>query len=347
MAEAARARGLDPVVRPLPDGGEGTAEALADLWQMPVRAVAIDDPLGRLHTAPLPIGVVDGKRTAVVESAAAIGLPLLSHQERDPWHASSRGVGQLIRGALDAGAARILVALGGTATVDGGAGLLYELGVRFFDPQGLPLSPRPRELLQLDRVDAAGLDPRLTTVEIQGLSDVESPLLGPAGARMYMRQKGVQQSDEAQFEQLLAKLHPAFAHNKAAGAAGGLGAAVLALGGRIVAGAEFVMAAQNLDALVRTADVVVGGEGTLDAQTAQGKSLARLAQACRAAGVPLIALVGGVEASLDGVIAVPIVPGPCTTADALRAAERNVRDAMARVLDLLAVGRALERNRSI
>jgi glycerate 2-kinase len=253
---------------PLADGGEGTADALHGALGGEWLTASVSDPLGRQVEARFVV-LPDGR--AVVEAAEAIGLWRLSADELDPLSASSRGLGELIRAALDAGAARLLVGLGGTATVDGGAGLrevLHEL-------------PVP--------VDVA--------------CDVRNPLLGERGAaRAFAPQKGASTTEVEELERRLAgmeELAP-YAELPGAGAAGGLGAALAALGARLVGGADLVLEAVRFRERIRAADLVVTGEGVVDASSSEGKVTGAVVACCRAEGVGVAVFGGRVEVQLDG-----------------------------------------------
>jgi glycerate kinase len=274
-----------------------------------------------------------------------VGLALVRPADRDPLRASTSGVGRLVREALDAGAREIFVALGGTGTVDGGAGMMAALGVRFLGEDGGELPPVPQALEALSRVDTSTLAPALAGARLVGLVDVDVPLLGPAGARMFMRQKGA--SDEAmdRLEAVLARLHPLeIARMPGAGAAGGLGAAILRLGGTLVPGSRFVLDALHLEERVAAADLVFSGEGRIDEQTVHGKALSAVAQACKRHGKPLVAFCGQARGHLTelreaGVSEVVEITPPGQGMDeALARGDENLRAACGRVLDAVASG---------
>jgi glycerate 2-kinase len=254
---------------PVADGGDGTADVLAAALGGEWRTARARDPLGRLVEARWVL-LPDG--TAVVEAAEAIGLRLLSPDERDPLRASSAGLGDLVAAAFAARPKALLVGLGGSATVDGGAGLREVLG-------SLPVPTRVA-------------------------CDVSAPLLGARGAaRAYGPQKGASAEDVELLESRLAampELAP-FATVPGAGAAGGLGAALAALGAELVAGAELVLDVLSFRDRIRGADLVVTGEGAVDRTTAEGKAPAVVARACRDSGVRCVAFGGRVEEPLPGV----------------------------------------------
>jgi glycerate kinase len=250
-----RVEGVEAVELPVADGGEGTADALHRALGGEWRTAAVTDPLGR-PVAARWLELPDG--TAVVDVAEAVGLPLLSEDERDPLHASSRGLGELLLAILAAKPRELLVGVGGTATVDGGIGMRAVVGSWLRD---LP---------------------------IRVACDVRNPLLGERGAaRVFGPQKG---ADEAMVEELEARLAAlpelaAYAELPGAGAGGGLGAAFAALGGELCDGAALVLDAIGFDERAREADLVVTGEGTVDATTLEGKAPGAVVRRCEKLGV--------------------------------------------------------------
>ncbi|MDO8210347.1 glycerate kinase [Conexibacter sp. CPCC 206217] len=287
LARGVRAAGAQARELPIADGGEGTLEVF--LAQATVHELDAPDALGRparARIAELPHHVF------VVEAAEAIALGTLSDVERDVERASSAGVGVLIRAALDRGAQRILVAVGGVATVDGGAGMLHELGARCARDGG--------ELLADQSLDLSGLDPRLRAgVELELLVDVAAPLTGPDGAaRRFGPQKGASARQVEALDAALGRWARSLgvpAETPGAGAAGGLGAALQALGARTRAGAEAVLELTGFDALLDGAALCLTAEGSVDASTLQGKAVAAVVARCTAAGVPVVVLGGRVE----------------------------------------------------
>jgi glycerate kinase len=268
LAAGLREAGVEAEEVPLADGGEGTAAALHAALGGEWRSAPVEDPLGREVEARFLL-LPDGR--AVVESAEAIGLSLLGEDERDPLRASSRGLGQLVLAAVEAGARELVVALGGSATVDGGAGLREVVN-------DLP-------------------------VPITAACDVRNPLLGERGAaRAFGPQKGASPADVAELERRIAampELAP-FADLPGAGAAGGLGAALAALGARLEPGIELVLAAVDFAARLESAAFAVTGEGAVDRSSLEGKTVAGVLGACRRGGVPCVVFGGRVE---DGIAA--------------------------------------------
>lgn len=287
------------LLRPMADGGEGTVDAVLAAVGGERRSCQVSGPLG----APVQAHwgwLADG--TAVIEMAAASGLHWVAPGQRDILRACSQGTGELIRQALDAGARRIILGLGGSATNDGGAGMLRALGVRFLDASDQPLPPGGAALAQLTRVDLSGLDTRLRATEIQVAADVDNPLCGPRGASaVFGPQKGASPQQVVQLDAALAHyarvmaaaLGEDHANVPGAGAAGGLGFAARALlGASFRPGIEVVAELSGLADAMQGADLVITGEGRLDAQTLHGKTPLGVARIARAAGVPLVALAG-------------------------------------------------------
>jgi glycerate kinase len=353
---------------PLADGGEGTVECIAAAAGGRRIGALVAGPFGKPVKAAYLL-LPDG--TAVIEIAAASGLTLISPDQRDPMTADSRGTGQLIVDALERGARHIVLALGGSATVDGGTGIAVALGARFLDETGREAPPGGRGMGRIREVDLAGWDPRLKDCRFTVAADVDNPLLGPRGAAaVFGPQKGATPEQVRELEHGLAYLAAALAraHGRAradrvpgaggdravadvpgAGAAGGVGAMAAALlGAEIVPGAEYVMDAVGFDAHLGRADLVVTGEGRLDAQTAHGKGPHAVAARARRAGVPVVALVGAVAGDGSGFgafdLVMPIVPGPCELSEAMVAAEDNLRAAARRLGLALDLGGRLSRS---
>jgi glycerate kinase len=285
--------GTELVCRPVADGGEGTLEAAlaAGFRRLPVRATG---PTGR----PVESAVAVRDGVAVVEMADACGLVRVGSGRLNPLGASSRGAGDLVRAALDAGCHKIVLAVGGSASTDGGAGMLQALGARLLDADGIAVSPGGAGLAQLTRVDVSTLDPRLKSTKIVLASDVDNPLLGSEGAAaVYGPQKGATEADVRVLERALTRwadqVDPESAQLPGAGAAGGVGFAAMAvLGARMRPGIEVVLDLVGVRDVVEGAALVVTGEGTLDEQTLRGKAVAGVAAVARAFGVPVVAVCG-------------------------------------------------------
>jgi glycerate kinase len=345
-AQAARAIALgarralpdaDLVELPLADGGPGSLDALLAARGGEERSVRVSGPLGAPVAARY--GVVDG--AAVIETAVANGLTLLAPEQRDPARASTRGVGELIRAALDAGLRRLLLGVGGSATNDGGAGLAQALGYRLLDAAGNDLPSGAAPLADLARIDATNADPRLREATFEVAVDVRNPLCGPDGATaVYGPQKGVTPAQIAVLDAALRRLGEIIARDlgvdaldlPGGGAAGGLGAGLAAFcGARLRPGFAIVAEAVRLDAALATADLVLTGEGRLDAQTPFGKTVAGVAQRAAVRGLPVVALVGGIAPEFD----CASVPG-LTAAFALSSRPLSLAEAQADAAALLA-----------
>ncbi len=291
---------------PLADGGEGTVRALVTATAGRYEVARVHDPLGR------PIDALWGRlgdgTTAVLEMAAASGLSRLQLSERDPLRTSSRGTGELILAAAASGAERIIVGLGDSATNDGGAGMARALGYSFLDRAGRDIAEGGGALIELHHL-AGQLDLRLVRSRIEVACDARSPLLGTQGATaIFATQKGATPADLVTLERALtryAEVLEAFVGRRlrdvpGAGAAGGLGVGLLAfLDATLRSGAELVLDAVHFSAALLRCDLVVTGEGRVDAQSARGKLVGAVAGAARRAGVPVVAVAGSVGPGND------------------------------------------------
>ena len=281
---------------PIADGGEGTTRTLVDALGGALLPFTVMGPLGDPTEAE--IGLFDdaeGRHCAALDLASAAGLTLVPRARRDPTRTTTFGVGELILATLDRGVQRILVGLGGSATCDGGIGLAQALGVRFAGTTARPLTGR--DLGEIRRVDTSTRDPRLEQVRLDALCDVRNPLAGPSGAaHVFAPQKGASPEQVAQLDEglrNLADLTGLAPDTAGMGAAGGAAFGIVALcGGHLCSGIDTVLDAVGFAERVSRADLVITGEGCLDAQTGQGKALSGVLRAARAAGVPAVALVG-------------------------------------------------------
>ena len=341
----AQARPDDEILlAPLADGGEGTTVAIEAAGGWEWRSSPATDPIGRPIAARW-LQSSDGSR-AFVELAAASGLSRLATDELDPLNTSTLGTGELIRAALDAGVRDITLGIGGSATNDGGAGILRALGATVSDPD----APAPS-------ADLAGLDPRLAETHLRIACDVSNPLLGPQGAAAtYGPQKGATAGHVIELDLRLGRFADALEaatgrserDTPGAGAAGGTGFGMLALKDRfrsleLVPGIDVVMAAADFDGKLARSDVVITGEGRVDAQTAFGKTALGVARRAAAAGVPCIVVGGGVEAggiealAAVGAVVVPVVERPQTVEEAMTAGPRPLERCGERIARLLGV----------
>jgi glycerate kinase len=344
LAEGARCAGAETVELPLADGGRGTLECIAPAMGLLIREVQVTGPLGWPVTATF--GLSPDCRTAVMEMASASGLALVPPGQRDAMRATTRGTGELVRAALEAGPARIYLGIGDSATSDGGAGAAQALGFRLLDSGGKDIGPGAAGLARLARIDPHARHPRLGQAEILVACDVDNPLLGRRGAaRVFGPQKGAGPNEVRQIQENLAHLAEVIERDlgidvrtiPGGGAAGGLGAGAVAfLGARLMSGAEWVLGALEIERRLAQADLVLTAEGRFDAQSLGGKAPMTLARRARAAGIPCAVICGsagpGSEAALsEGVSAIfPLVRENVT-----------LSEAMARPKELLA-GRAEE-----
>jgi glycerate kinase len=342
----------DVQLMPLADGGDGTLDVLAPAdgsdGSRRIRA-RVSGPLGD------PVEAEFGIRgaTAIVEMARASGLELVPEPRRDVRRATTRGTGELVRAALDAGATTILVCVGGSATNDGGVGFASALGVRFLDATGEPVRDGGAALVDLVRIDLRPGDHRLTTATVVGVTDVDNPLCGAHGASaVYGPQKGADPATVGELDRALGHLAAVvhrdlgldLADEPGAGAAGGLGFGLLAFAGaRLRRGVDVVMETLRFDERLDGADLVMTGEGSFDAQSMRGKVPDGVIRAAQLAGVPCAIVCGRAEAAApDGVALRSLVQyvGPdAAMSDARGSLERLASD-LAAEADALVADRA-------
>lgn len=333
---------------PMADGGPGTLDALLHAKGGERRTARVQDPLQReveAEWAALSSGA------AVVECAAASGLWRLSPDERDARRASTYGTGQLIAAALDGGCRELIIGLGGSATNDGGAGMAQALGYRLLDAKGLEVPHGGTALKHLHRIDASGAHPGLKAATISGAIDVTNPLCGPAGAsHVFGPQKGADPSAVEELDGALAHFATVIKRDlgvdvldvPGAGAAGGLGAGLIAfLGATLQPGGELIAAAAGFGERLARVDVVITGEGRLDRQTGFGKGPATLAQQARAAGKRCICIAGilgpGAETAAAVFDIVEVSGNPDSGLPSPELAARQVSDAATRLASRLVV----------
>ncbi|WP_404295738.1 glycerate kinase [Halomonas sp.] len=330
---------IELVECPLADGGEGSLEALLAATGAERRTATVQDALGRPTQAAW--GWLAEHRTAFVELAEASGIQALAPAERTALHSTTHGVGELIRAALDAGAERLLLTLGGSATNDGGAGMLMALGARLRDTAGRELPPGGAALEHLAELDLSGLDPRLADLHVEAAVDVDNPLLGERGASaVFGPQKGATPDDVDRLDAALARFADVAAgalgeeHRNlpGAGAAGGMGFAARAfLGAELRPGIELVMEQVGFAGLLADADLVITGEGQLDGQSLAGKTPVGVARAAQARGVPVVVLAGRLAPGWQAAMAEGV-----TAAFALADGPMALEEALARCAELLA-----------
>lgn len=324
---------------PMADGGEGTVEAMVAATQGRIVTLSVTGPLGEPVEAFY--GLSGDEKQAFIEMAAASGLESVPTARRDPRITTSWGTGELIRHALDAGVRHIIIGLGGSATNDGGAGMVQALGAGLLDAQGEQIAGGGEALSQLERIDTRRLDPRLAECRIEVACDVTNPLTGEEGATaVFGPQKGatpdmVRQLDEAltHYGKIIERdLDKSVLTLKGGGAAGGMGVALYAFcGAELRQGVEIVTEALSLDAAVRHADLVITGEGRIDSQTIHGKVPIGVARVAKRYDIPVIGIAGSLttdvgvvyDHGLDAIFSV--IPRICTLDEALENAADNLR----------------------
>lgn len=345
------------VVRfPIADGGEGTVDALVTATGGRLVTQEVSGPLGEPVSAVW--GILGDGSTAVIEMAAASGLPLVPREKRDPRLTSTFGTGELIKAALDAGLRRIIIGIGGSATNDGGAGMARALGVRFLDGDGRDLPEGGAALAGLASINLSGLDTRLRETAIQVACDVNNPLCGEKGASaVYGPQKGATPEMVVELDRAL--MHYARIVEQTTGrvvsllpgtgAAGGLGAGLLYFtSASLLPGVKIVLEAVGFARAVQSADLVITGEGCTDAQTAHGKAPLGVAQLARNCGVPVICLSGGLGAGAEHVLEhgidalLGIVSCPMPLEECMARAAELVEAATTRICRLLRIGHEID-----
>ena len=292
----------ETVIRPVADGGEGTVEALVSGLNGRLRTIEVTDPLSRRITASY--GILPSN-TAVIEMAAASGLPLLSEEERDPMHTTTFGTGELILDAILQGCRSFIIGIGGSATNDGGSGCLQALGFGLLDENGNQIDFGAEGLSRLESINADNIIPELRECSFRVACDVTNPLCGDNGcSAVFAPQKGA--DSEAvrimdgylrRYAEVTRKYAPdASPDAPGAGAAGGMGFALMYyLNAMLVSGADLIMSETGLEAAIETADIVITGEGCLDIQTAMGKAPVCIARTAKRYGKPVIAFCGAVS----------------------------------------------------
>jgi glycerate 2-kinase len=372
-AAGAMARGVKRAVPgavvvtcPVADGGEGTVDAVVAATGALERRKTVGGPIpGQevearwaclLQGMPVSAGFADrqagsrstGERTAVIEMAQASGQSMVKRHS-DLMSAGTLGTGELIIEAMDSGCARIIVGAGGSGTVDCGIGMAVALGYRFLDGRGVELAPVGSSMEKVRAIDISGRDPRITGTAFIAACDVDNPLLGEQGAaRVYGPQKGASPEQVEELERGLAnmggvlkrELGVDILRSPGAGAAGGLGAGLVAFcGADVVRGFDFVAEAVGLREKVQEADMVLTGEGSFDSQSARGKAPGGVVEIASGAGVPVVVVAGSVEGNVldgnGGVAAYSVVPGPIDLDEAIRKAGELLASGTERLMRLV------------
>ena len=337
---------------PVADGGEGTVQALVDATGGELVQQTVTGPLGKPVAAFF--GLLGDGRTAAIEMAACAGLPLVPLNQRDPRFTTTFGVGELIVAALNRGCHHFIIGIGGSATNDGGAGMVQALGASLLTAKGTKIAQGGAALATLSSISLENIDPRLQQCKIEVASDVTNPLCGPLGASaVYGPQKGATPQMVIQLDAALAHyaqiIERDLGHSvkdvPGAGAAGGMGAGLIAfLHATLRPGAQIVSEAVRLEERVRIASLVITAEGQLDGQTAYGKSVGAVAGLAKRYGLPVLALAGGLGNDYQsvytlGIDAVVVLPSrPMTLAYAMEHAAALTSDAIERALRILRIG---------
>ena len=340
---------------PVADGGDGTLETLVEVSNGNIVECVVEGPTGTPVEAQW--GAMGDEQTAVIEMARTSGLALLDLNERDPLNASTYGLGEAILSALDQNYRKFIIGIGGSATNDGGAGMAQAVGISLKDEFGKEIPRGGAALSKLHSIDTVGIDPRIKQSEFMVACDVNNPLTGPEGASaVYGPQKGatpemITQLDEALknfAETILRDLGEEVEHISGAGAAGGLGAGMMAfMGGTLKPGVDIVLDTVGLADKLKGTDIVITGEGGIDFQTVYDKAPIGVAKLAKNLGIPTIALAGLVGKDFqvvhkDGIESVfSIVNGPMTLENASSNAHRLIVESTEQVMRLLRVGTTL------
>ncbi|MGM0855403.1 MAG: glycerate kinase [Bacillota bacterium] len=336
----------ETVIIPVSDGGEGTVDAMVSILNGETRSTQVRDPLSR--EVSVSFGWVPETRTAVIETAAASGLTLLKESELNPGVASTFGTGELVKSALDLGAEHIILGLGGSATVDGGAGFLQALGIRFFNKQGEVLEAGGNMLGKIQSIDSTQFDQRLKQVKWTVASDVTNPLLGNEGAvTVFGPQKGVVQEKLAAFEGGMRHFAEKVVEHtgldcrldQGSGAAGGLGFSLLSFFQPVFeSGFSIIATESSLEDHLKDAALVLTGEGKVDAQSLYGKVPVGIGRIAAKYGVPVAVFAGKIEGDLELLYAegiqllLPIVNEPMTLTEAMENGSALLEEAATRLM---------------
>lgn len=335
---------------PMADGGEGTVQSLVDATNGKLFELEVKGPLGSPVMASY--GIMGDEKTAAIEMASASGLHLVNEYTRNPLITTTYGTGELVKACIDKGIKKIILGIGGSATNDGGAGFAQALGVRFLDKQGHELSPGGAALSQLHKIDISGIDPRLKNIDIEIACDVSNPLCGKKGAsNVFGPQKGatpkmVKILDDALYRYasiLKDQLGKDIIDIPGAGAAGGLGAGLLAFtNARMKRGVDVIIEYTNLREIIKKADYVFTGEGGIDFQTQYGKTPYGVAEVAKAEGKKVIAIAGYIGNDInilydtfDAIIG--ILPGVMTMPEAIKSASKNIERTTENIIRILMI----------
>lgn len=340
---------------PMADGGEGTTEALVNALNASYRKVSVKNPIYKTITASY--GYAYETNTAIIDMASASGLDLIAEEDKNPLITTSYGTGQLINDAIEQGAQHIILGIGGSATNDGGVGMLSALGCKFLDSDNQTLKAGGAALAKLSHIDMSNLNPKLKDTTIEVACDVTNPLLGKYGAsEIYGRQKGATEDMIKQLDAALTRYHDVIEQQlnvsvkdiEGAGAAGGLGTGLLAfLNANLAKGIDIVLKETQFTQRVKDADLVITGEGKMDHQTIYGKTPIGVSHAAQRFNVPVIAIAGslgeGYQAVYEhGISSVfSILQQPCSLSDALENGRKYMEQTAENIARLLLIDKNL------
>lgn len=343
--------GCETMGVPIADGGEGTVDAVIAVTKGEIREIPVHGPLMEETTATY--GVFHGD-SAIIEMAAASGLPMVPVEKRNPLNTTTYGTGELIKDALDAGYRKLSIAIGGSATNDGGMGAMRALGIRFLDAEGRELEGIGSDLEKVADIDVSGIHPAVAEAEITVMCDVNNPLTGPDGATYtFGKQKGgtpeILDRMEAGMKQYAKVIEEKIGKDvdqiAGAGAAGGLGAALCVfLHANLKSGIETVLDLIDFDTLLEGTDLVITGEGRIDWQSAFGKVPSGIGMRCKNHGVPAVAIVGGMGTGAEKIYEfgvesiIPTINGAMDIKEALDRAEELYANAADRLFRMIKVG---------
>jgi glycerate 2-kinase len=338
---------------PIGDGGDGTGDLIIKKCDGQLADGEFYDPLGRKIKASF--GLIEKGKTAVIEMADASGIRLLKREELNPLIAISFGTGEQIKAALDRGAKKIIIGMGGSATVDGGCGILKALGVRFLNSNHEELTGLPESLIDLESIDTTGIDQRILACEVIVLCDVDNLLLGDNGAAaMFGPQKGASAEGVKKLDAALEHLAQValrqtlkdIAAVKYGGTAGGAAAGLYGLlNAQLVNGIDYFLELTGFEAALKKADLVITGEGSIDEQTLQGKGPFGVAYRAKEHGLPVIGLAGSIPMTRNKNlqryfdVLLPIGHQPCDLANALTATAINLKRTASELGNLLFIAR--------
>ena len=353
IGEGLRASHLDCSLEyfPIADGGDGTAALIIQKHSGTVTVVHAHDAIGR--EIDVSFGLMDNCNTAVIGLADASGIRLLRSQDLDPLHATTYGTGELIEHALNKGVSKIIIGIGGSATVDGGTGILQALGTRFLNRENEILNGMPESLIHLAGIDVSGLDKRILNCELIVLCDVENKLLGTSGAaKIFGPQKGASAEGVEKLEAALTRLRDTalqqtgkdMAAIACGGAAGGVAAGLSVFcNAKLVRGIDYFLEIAGFEAALQNTDVVITGEGSIDLQTLQGKGPYGVAVRAKEKNIPVIGIAGKVPVITDSQlqkyfdVLLSINPGPFETRTALLHTRDNLVRTAKAIGNLLAI----------